>query len=727
MSPNLAKSHEQCRALICLICRLKRDHVSVISSNPTSIVLKRVRIIFPGFDHADLSLPKAICSSCRNVLPKVAANPQDKEKLLPQLGSFPGFEGSGESTTCTCWICNLVRNHNVGQVGNKVGNKKPTALPVGRPSQQPAEKPKKYCPICFQKIGPGIRHPKCSPAKKRANVAKLLDEKGQEIVAGDVLEAKAASIPSSSSIQLRTRGGGKLKTVPNPKKGKQSRAIANNRPITAEEMRQAGTAAGLSINQIEVMAASLRALKGRDFFEPELLKKLSELDKAMLDFYKVGTLEIDSSDNREKVNESGKVERPAFFTDNVPSLLQSILLKRGWDLDGDYFVKVFIDKGGKWLKVCMTVEKAWDPLASPQRKSRRSRSKYKDGPNASKFKYSGVKRIIPIAFIEDAKETYDNIEKILLVTGLNGIDYVPCFDMKMALIFLGLGTAASTYPCLYCKKSKNDFADKDSICSGGQLRSFNGIAEHAQEYREAAAEHNGSKKLSSKDYFSSEHSPLYDPTELDKDSPVVHSIPPMELHELIGLGNQVYEEVESRLKSLGCNLTLQRWLEPLGVEKSEYHGGTFNGHQIIQVLNSTNRLRMLMNGSNELIEIEGFLVAMDQLNAVREACFGQTLDPDYKDEIRLLADYWLECGLSVTPKAHVLFVHVAHFLDHHNEGSTNTKGLGYWSEQTGEAVHSDFEKLWVGSAYKRKRGHPDYERLALKCLVTYASRHVVET
>ena len=62
--------------------------------------------------------------------------------------------------------------------------------------------------------------------------------------------------------------------------------------------------------------------------------------------------------------------------------------------------------------------------------------------------------------------------------------------------------------------------------------------------------------------------------------------------------------------------------------------------------------------------------------------------------------------MSVTVKAHTLFMHVAQFLHYKKTQSgpmpiPRPRGLDFWSEQASESVHHDFEKFWE-QGYKRQ-------------------------
>ena len=109
----------------------------------------------------------------------------------------------------------------------------------------------------------------------------------------------------------------------------------------------------------------------------------------------------------------------------------------------------------------------------------------------------------------------------------------------------------------------------------------------------------------------------------------------------------------------------------------------------------------------------------------QESCFGQTLDDGFEKDIKVLGELWVKVGISVTPKAHANFAHVAQFLNFNNPqpGQGPRRGLGYWSEHTGESVHHDFEMHWQ-SGYKRPISlSEDYKVQGLLCISTYAAKH----
>ena len=105
--------------------------------------------------------------------------------------------------------------------------------------------------------------------------------------------------------------------------------------------------------------------------------------------------------------------------------------------------------------------------------------------------------------------------------------YLISDDCKLALSALGLGTAASTFCCMYCELPKDQFNDPKFMFEGGALRSFLRIEKLAQEYQQAVANHKGKTKLSSVPWKNCEYAPVCLPTDGQKDVFVIDCLCPM--------------------------------------------------------------------------------------------------------------------------------------------------------------------------------------------------------
>jgi hypothetical protein len=113
------------------------------------------------------------------------------------------------------------------------------------------------------------------------------------------------------------------------------------------------------------------------------------------------------------------------------------------------------------------------------------------------------------------------------------------------------------------------------------------------------------------------------------------------------------------------------------------------------------------------------ITAFTAFKEVKEACFGQNLDPYFESSIQDFGLAYLQLGIPVTSKVHTVLVHVKQFLN-----KQNGQGLGVWSEQALESLHHDFNQLRVNGKYKRTLTPAKYSEQLLKCVVTYNSRHV---
>ena len=194
----------------------------------------------------------------------------------------------------------------------------------------------------------------------------------------------------------------------------------------------------------------------------------------------------------------------------------------------------------------------------------------------------------------------------------------------------------------------------------------------------------------------------------------------MELHLLLGIVNGLYDHLDNLLTENKCIITAADWSTALGLKRSQYHGGQFNGNQCKILLANTDTLKHTLHGAGAYSIGEPVLNTLEQFEKVVKSCFGRELDKDFQVYIDRFADLFLTLGKSITPKVHTVFVHVPQFLERQKNLQ---KGLGYWSEQASESVHCDFDSLWVRSSYKRSISHTYYNSQLLKCVVAYNSRH----
>ena len=77
-------------------------------------------------------------------------------------------------------------------------------------------------------------------------------------------------------------------------------------------------------------------------------------------------------------------------------------------------------------------------------------------------------------------------------------------------------------------------------------------------------------------------------------------------------------------------------------------------------------------------------------------------------------------NITVPPKVHILFNHVEEYI---SKFGIDQKGLGFYSEQTGESVHQKFEQTF--SKYKIENTNAENYGLRLrKIVVEFSSLHI---
>ena len=186
---------------------------------------------------------------------------------------------------------------------------------------------------------------------------------------------------------------------------------------------------------------------------------------------------------------------------------------------------------------------------------------------------------------------------------------------------------------------------------------------------------------------------------------VIDLLPPPELHLLIGPVNTIFRAMEKEWPEA------LKWAKACNVEREAMHGGSFTGNACHKLLSRVDVLR-------SLCPIQGLKYAetFDLLRRVVDACYGQELHRNYLQQIQHFRQSFLALGIPVTPKVHCIFFHIADFCERRRTG------LGRFSEQASEAVHSDFKATW--SRYKVAEENPRFnERLRL-AVQDYNSKHL---
>ena len=145
--------------------------------------------------------------------------------------------------------------------------------------------------------------------------------------------------------------------------------------------------------------------------------------------------------------------------------------------------------------------------------------------------------------------------------------------------------------------------------------------------------------------------------------------------------------------------------------KESYWGHTFEGNGKISSLDIPDSI-----ASN----IQTHIAALKKFNEVKTKYLELNLHL-WKKTLDEFKNIYLELeNITVPPKVHILFNHVEEYI---SKFGIDQKGLGFYSEQTGESVHQKFEQTF--SKYKIENTNAENYGLRLrKVVVEFSSLHI---
>ena len=383
-----------------------------------------------------------------------------------------------------------------------------------------------------------------------------------------------------------------------------------------------------------------------------------------------------------KTKVSRKFRQHAVVCKNLKELIDDIPHRRKICIT-DALIRVGLDGGGGFLKICVSVFNIKAPVSMTS-------------TVAKKFSDAGVKKVFIIAISPDVPENYINMKKLWLESGIDQLkyDFTMATDLKLCNILLGLQNHSSMHPCCWCN------IDKYNLDKKGKQRTFDSLCSLFYDffYSKKGKDH-------AKEFGNVIHPPLIDVD--DKDTPVIHKVPPPELHLLLGPTNHLYNEL-SKVWS-GCEALLQS----IHVKKTEYHGGCFEGNDCRKILIKVDNLEERCPP-----EFHQFTKTFRLLDEVVKSCYGNELGSNYHTKINMFTEAYMKLGISITPKVHAVMFHVQEFCDF------TGMGLGPWSEQTVESLHHEFKKNCWENFYVKDTDNPAYPEHLLSAVKSFNSLHL---
>lgn len=680
---NHARTHEESRFVICLLCWTKCKSMFMITPGLKLKITEQ----FKTYDDQNECLPRVVCASCKTKL----YSKNDKTKIT-QI-DFTQFKmkkktRSTDDVKCECFFCDRARKNGMAKlsVNNVFGSKRESRMEK-EVIQKPV--PDKRCSNCLSFIHKGKRHicTKATFVNNIRNCIQPVDIKFKEQVTSSLLKnvVQCKGVDKSNSVKLSQPQGGKYLQVTIGIGGqtkKQKETL-----FSVKDFQNIRNSFNLSYKVTSGIATAIRvATKNAKIIEPNLKRKLLDnthtldhlFDCKSLDFAKVkGIINI--------LNISQHFVQCV----NLQELIKFVSDSRKIETR---HLKFGIDGGGGFLKICLSIQSVVENTSCEDSRRKRTRQSHSDGIAMKKIKDSSVKKLFIIGLAPCVQENYDNVWQLWEELRINDFLGTIATDLKLANILVGIMSHSSTFPCCWC------YADKNNLHATGVHRTVGNIFLNYMEWVDA-----GSNK-DAKSFKNCINPPIIQSNE---DRLILDLIPPPELHLLLGVVNTIFSHMLTEFEKEAND-----WAERCSVQRAMHHGGpSFNGNNCKILLNNLDWLR-----SNGNIGCMKYVNVFEKFNAVVDSTFTNYLKPTFKKDINDFRESYLSLDISVTPKVHAVFFHVEEFCNKHN------KGLAFYSEQAMESVHYDFSTTWA--RYKVSQNSPDYGTKLLRAVCEYNSLHI---
>lgn len=686
------KPHSFWISHVCGVCLRKDSNLRKITDAYLELIQTQV---LPEYNPS--VQPSVICLSCQKSLTEISKQGLASSRKLPSIdySTLTWRSVITRSTgQCLCSVCKIGRLSGPAYKAYLLSlDRKPGRPPTVAEAPSPSVK---RCEKCLGEIHPGIPHP-CNKRSRQSNVEEVVSNMSplsRQRLASTMLDdfTKEQGVSRrDGELHLKTKGPN-MKTV--------CLGARKQVPVLSHDtLVKTGNNLCLSGKTIKELAKLLRKIYGNRSIESHFEQYLTDINKCLSDFFMVDNIGIN-------ISETENVEKPGVFCTDIVGLICTLIEAR--NLDPDHTEVIFgCDDGQGSLKICMTV-KTDEPI--PQQKGAG------DVAAGIEAKLSSVKRLMLIANVPGVSESYSTMGSIFRkLPSLTDIDYSLTVDMKMALFLLGKMSAASAHPCLYCS-AKAPFL----VIDEGTLFTLDDLSDLNDLFIASGLSRDEAKK-----FQNCAHKPIIAVLG-NKLVILLLNIP--SLHILIGLVGKFHNHI-AKLEGPQSQEFAKMFLTEAKIKTTIKKGvASFEGNQSRKYLQRIDTMEELLTKDNSMLkytkdQIGLCITALRTFDLVVTACFGQTLDAsngDYKDLIREFSgQYRAIDNLSVTVKMHCLEVHVQQFLDMKGDGE---KGLGYWSEQSYEAVHHHFKT--EESRTRLQPGHDNYEENLLATVLRFNGKNI---
>ena len=402
-----------------------------------------------------------------------------------------------------CIICTVTRSF-----GSEVANsEKKRGRQKSDSETTPNSDTIKVCSRCYENIYAGCHHQYSENSYQRKKVYNL-----EKLIATPTTSERLTSRAinrcsddmSFSTLSYRKR----LVTAKEPPR---------KNLLSADDMNIIRKDLNLTSRGTLTLVQYLRMIAGSKVVE-SLAKEKTHYNNHKLDsFFEHKELRFTREIKGRKIAEN--FEQYVIVAKNISCFIDEVIKSRGLDVSTT-LIRIELDGGGGFIKIFLSL---FD-LYATESVSKKLLCK--------KFKNSGVKKVFIVGIAPKNPENYYNLKKLWLSIGLNSLEYPYTIvtDLKLSNTLPGLMSHSSIHPCCWCNVGKYHLNKK------GTERTFASICKLFCSYFDAQVD-----KSKAKDYGNVVHLPLINIQ--DDTTPVVHLVPPPELHLMLVPVNTLFEEI----------------------------------------------------------------------------------------------------------------------------------------------------------------------------------------
>lgn len=240
--------------------------------------------------------------------------------------------------------------------------------------------------------------------------------------------------------------------------------------------------------------------------------------------------------------------------------------------------------------------------------------------------------------------------------------------------------------------------------------------------------------------------------EINQTKKIIDICVPPQLHLMLGVTNRIYKDLEAKHPTI-----TEIFIAKIGLSKMKQFG--FNGKACRKIMKNFVCLYNLFENDNSNDQLGGkklssdcdfsdnsdeqeseasedsasatmrshssyvkyneypHVLAFKELSTLVEVCFGMEFQPEKVEvSVRNFEAAWTNLGLKNTTKSHIIFKHMVSFIDERKSS------LGFYSEQSSESLHHDFNIFW--EKFKVDVANNMYSQNLLRAVLAYNSGHV---